>query len=32
MLNEFGLSALAYACFTLLFLGGSYAALRTRDL
>ncbi len=30
--SEFGLSALAYACFTVIFLGGSYAVLRARDL
>ncbi|MFL5347993.1 MAG: ABC transporter permease [Hyalangium sp.] len=30
--SEFGLSALAYACFTVVFLGGSYAVLRARDL
>lgn len=29
---RFGLSALAYLVFTLLFLGGAYTALRTRDL
>jgi ABC-2 type transport system permease protein len=29
---EFGMSALAYACFTLLFMGGSYGVLRARDL
>lgn len=32
VLSEFGLSALAYACFTVVFLGGSYAVLRARDL
>ncbi|WP_224362205.1 ABC transporter permease [Hyalangium versicolor] len=30
--SEFGLSALAYACFTAVFLGGAYAVLRARDL
>jgi ABC-type transport system involved in multi-copper enzyme maturation permease subunit len=30
--SEFGLSALAYALFTVVFLGGSYAVLRARDL
>jgi ABC-2 type transport system permease protein len=30
--SEFGLSALAYACFAVVFLGGSYAVLRARDL
>ena len=29
---QFGASALAYTVFALLFLGGAYAALRTRDL
>jgi ABC-type transport system involved in multi-copper enzyme maturation permease subunit len=29
---QFGASALAYVVFALLFLGGAYAALRTRDL
>jgi ABC-2 type transport system permease protein len=32
VLGEFGLSGLAYASFTLIFLGGAYAVLRTRDL
>ena len=32
VLSEFGRSALAYASFTLLFLGGAYAVLRARDL
>jgi ABC-2 type transport system permease protein len=32
VLSEFGLRALAYACFTAVFLGGSYAVLRARDL
>ena len=32
VLSEFGLSALAYAVFTVIFLGGSYAVLRARDL
>lgn len=31
-LSQFGLAALAYACFTGVFLGGSYAVLRARDL
>ena len=30
--SEFGLSALAYAIFTAVFLGGSYVVLRARDL
>ena len=32
VLSEFGQSGLAYAGFTLLFLGGAYAVLRARDL
>lgn len=32
VLSEFGQSGLAYAVFTLLFLGGAYAVLRARDL